>query len=117
MTTTNFIDGVTNVSEGSTLGSFIMPDPTSAHVFFNDFDSYAAPITGPPAVPGDFVISGATPGTVSCTSADGGILSIANDNTDAHSTFLQWVGARGLCWERLPSIPQKYVVQGALQDQ
>lgn len=99
MTTTNFPDGVTNVLEQSTLGSFVMPDPSSVHLFFRDFDSYVAPyaVATTPAVsiPGDFVISGATPGTVSCTSADGGILSIANDNTDAHSTFLQWGGNTG----------------------
>lgn len=95
MTTTNFIDGVTNVAAGSTLGQFISPDPTSAHVFFNDFDSFRAPIATTPAVPGDFVVSGATPGTVACTSADGGVLSITNDNTDAHSTFLQWGGGTG----------------------
>ncbi len=99
MTTTNFIDGVTNVDASTTLGSFIMPDPTSAHVFFNDFDEYMAPYaaatTPAVAVPGDFVLSGSTPGTVSCTSADGGVLTIANDNTDAHSTFAQWGGKTG----------------------
>lgn len=99
MTTTNFPNGVTNATHGTTLGSLILPDPTSAHVFFKDFDSYIAPYaaatTPAVSIPGDFVISGATPGTVSCTSADGGVLSIANDNTDAHSTFLQWGGGTG----------------------
>jgi len=99
MTTTNFPNGVTNATEGTTLGSLIMPDPTSAHVFFNDFDEYMAPYaaatTPAVAVPGDFVISGATPGTVACTSADGGVLTITNDNTDAHSTFVQWGGKTG----------------------
>lgn len=99
MATTNFIDGVNNVAEGSTLGQFVMPDPTSAHVFWNDFDQYmppyAAATTPAVAVPGDFVLSGATPGTVACTSADGGILTLTNDNTDAHSTFAQWGGKTG----------------------
>lgn len=99
MTTTNFIDGVTNVAADGTLGSFIMPDPTSAHVFFNDFDEYmppyAAATTPAVAVPGDFIISGATPGTIACASADGGVLTITNDNTDAHSTFAQWGGKTG----------------------
>lgn len=99
MTTTNFPNGVTNATEGTTLGSLIIPDPTSAHVFFNDFDEYMAPYaaatTPAVAVPGDFVISGATPGTVACTSADGGVLTITNDDTDAHSTFAQWGGKTG----------------------
>lgn len=99
MTTTNFPNGVTNATEGTNLGSFIMPDPTSTHVFFNDFDQYmppyAAATTPAVAVPGDFVLSGATPGTIACASADGGVLTITNDDTDAHSTFAQWGGKTG----------------------
>jgi hypothetical protein len=40
MATTNFIDGVTNVASSSALGSYLAPDPSWAHVYFNDFDFY-----------------------------------------------------------------------------
>jgi hypothetical protein len=95
MSATNFIDGVNNVNAESTLGQFVLPDPTSVHMFFNDFDKYNVPVATTPAVPGDFVLSGATPGTVAVTSADGGVITLTNDNTDAHSTFAQWSGATG----------------------
>lgn len=90
MTSTNFIDGVTNVAESTTLGSFIMPDPTSAHVWFDDFDSYAA---------GDWVITTTEAGTGNAgealISADGGVLVLTNDDADNDNDFLQWAGGAG----------------------
>jgi len=90
MTSTNFIDGVTNVAEGAALGSFIMPDPSSAHVWFDDFDSYAA---------GDWVITtteaGAGNAGEALISADGGILVLTNDDADDDNDFLQWAGGAG----------------------
>lgn len=122
MTTTNFPNGVTNATEGTNLGSFIMPDPTSTHVFFNDFDQYmppyAAATTPAVAVPGDFVLSGATPGTIACASADGGVLTITNDDTDAHSTFAQWGRQDGNgSWNLRFRSGSQHVVQEPVQDQ
>jgi len=37
---TRFPSGVTNVTKTDPLGMFGMPDPTSWHVYFNDFDEY-----------------------------------------------------------------------------
>jgi len=37
---TRFPSGVTNVTKSNPLGMFGMPDPTSWHVYFNDFDEY-----------------------------------------------------------------------------
>lgn len=90
MTSTNFIDGVTNVAESSALGNFIMPDPSSAHVWFDDFDSYTA---------GDWVITTVEAGTGAATEAignlDGGILVVTNDDADDDSDFFQWAGGAG----------------------
>lgn len=37
---TRFPSGVTNVTKTNPLGMFGLPDPTSWHVYFNDFDEY-----------------------------------------------------------------------------
>lgn len=42
MSSTHFPNGVTNVPEYATLGSFILPDPSTVHMYFNDFDIYTA---------------------------------------------------------------------------
>jgi hypothetical protein len=40
--TTNYPNGVTNAAVGSALQTYILPDPTSAHTYFNDFDVFTA---------------------------------------------------------------------------
>lgn len=90
MTSTNFTDGVTNAAESTTLGNFIMPDPSSAHTWFSDFDAFAAT---------DWVITTTEAGTGSAgealISADGGILVLTNDDADNDNDFLQWAGGSG----------------------
>lgn len=84
MTSTNFIDGVTNVTESSTLGTYVSSDPSKCHTWFDDFDNYTA---------GDWVVSqtGAG-GTIAVGNLDGGILVITNDAADNDNQFLQWSG-------------------------
>lgn len=66
------------------------PDPIKYHVWFDDFDSYAA---------GDWVITTTEDGAGSATEAvgdiDGGALVITNDAADDDADFLQWAGGSG----------------------
>lgn len=84
MTTTNFTDGLSNVYEYTTLGTFVQTDPSKCHTWFDDFDNYAA---------NEWVVTktGAG-GTVGVANADGGILAITNDTADNDHQFLQWSG-------------------------
>lgn len=79
---TNFPDGVTNVTESATLGSFVNTDPTKAHTWFDDFDSFTAAnwtVTETQA--------GATQGVVD---GDGGILALVNSAADDDLNAIQW---------------------------
>jgi hypothetical protein len=84
MTTTNFIDGVTNVNASTALGTYIMPDPTSAHTWFNDFDDYLA---------AEWVISETGSGTRAVGNLDGGVLVVTNAGTENDCNWLQWSGS------------------------
>lgn len=85
--TTRFQKGITNALSNTTLASFIALDPTRAHVYFNDFDTYVA---------GDWTITtteaGAGSATEALTNEDGGVLLITNDNADNDADFFQKVG-------------------------
>lgn len=83
MATTNFIDGVTNVANSTTLGSFTAPDPTKNHTWFDDFDDYTA---------AQWLITETGTGTRAIANADGGILVITNGAVDDNHNFLQWSG-------------------------
>lgn len=79
--------GVTTVSASNPLGQFGMPDPTEWHVWFDDFDDYAAAhwiITTTEAGAGD--------ATEAISSADGGVLVITNDAADNDADFVQYAG-------------------------
>lgn len=85
--TTRFPNGLTTARVTETMGDFILPDPTQAHVYFNDFDTYAAAewtITT--------VEAGAGSATEALTDADGGVLLITNDAADDDSDFFNKVG-------------------------
>lgn len=75
--------GVTNVAEGTTLGSLVFPDPTRCHTWFDDFDDYVA---------GDWTITETGTGTRAVGNLDGGILVITNAAADNDANFLQWSG-------------------------
>lgn len=83
MATTNFIDGVTNVASTAALGSYTMPDPTSAHTWFDDFDDYTA---------AEWVITETGTGTRAVGNLDGGVLVVTNAAADDDANFLQWSG-------------------------
>jgi hypothetical protein len=82
--TTRFNNGVTNAAANSTNHEFISMDPTKAHVYFNDFDTYVA---------GDWTITtteaGAGSATEALTNVDGGVLLITTDDADNDNDFLQ----------------------------
>lgn len=82
-----FTNGVTNVTKTNPLAAFIDTDPTKAHVYFNDFDTY---------VVGEWTLTtveaGAGSATEALTDVDGGVLLITNDAADDDSDFFQKVG-------------------------
>lgn len=83
MATTNFIDGVTNVADSTTLGTYFAPDPTQAHTWFDDFDQYVA---------ADWTITETGTGTRAVGNLDNGILVVTNAAADDDANFLQWSG-------------------------
>lgn len=83
MTTTNFIDGLTNVAESTTLGTYIAPDPTQVHTWFDDFDQYVA---------ADWTITETGTGTRAVGNLNNGILVVTNGASDDDANFLQWSG-------------------------
>lgn len=84
---TRFPSGVTNVRKDNILGYYGLPDPTSWHTYFNDFDTFAA---------SDWVITTTEGGAGSASEAvgdiDGGALVVTNDDADNDSDFLQLAG-------------------------
>lgn len=80
-----FSNGITNVSSDKTMGQLIVPDPTTVHVFMEDFNKFN---------PGDWFITrihtGGTIGSETIGDADGGILAFYPANADDDSTFFQW---------------------------
>lgn len=84
MTTTNFIDGVTNVPDTYALGSYVYPDPTQFHTWFDDFDDYVA---------AEWTITETGTGTRAVGNLDNGILVVTNGASDDDANFLQWSGA------------------------
>jgi hypothetical protein len=83
MATTNLIDGVTNVATTTALGSYIMPDPTSAHTWFDDFDDYSA---------SEWVITETGTGSRAVGNLDGGVLVVTNAALEDDANRLQWSG-------------------------
>ena len=84
---TRFPGGVTNAARASTLFNAGFQDPTKWHVYFEDFDTYAA---------GDWTITkteaGAGSASEALTNVDGGCLLITNDNADNDNDFFQKKG-------------------------
>ena len=84
---TRFSSGVTNVGATADLGMFGAPDPTKYHVYFEDFDTFAAAewtITT--------VEAGASSASEALANEDGGVLLITNDSADNDADFFQKVG-------------------------
>lgn len=83
MSTTRFTNGLTTAAKGETLGEFIFPDFTKAHVFFEEFDYYNA---------NDWNITTVGSPTTALADEDGGVLLVANSAADNDSDFHQKVG-------------------------
>lgn len=67
---TRFPSGVTNANPNATLGMFGLPDPSSWHVYFNDFNTYLA---------SDWVVTETQAGATQALAAgDGGLLALVN---------------------------------------
>lgn len=82
MATTNLIDGVTNVPETVSLGSYLAPDPTLCHVWFDDFDAY---------VSGNWTVTETQAGaTQAIVDGDGGIIALTNSAADDDVNQIQW---------------------------
>lgn len=74
MTTTNFPNGISTATAQNILGQSILPDFTSMHTYFEDFDTYTA---------GDWTITETDAGaTQALTDEDGGVLLLTNTAAD-----------------------------------
>ena len=70
---TRYKNGVTNVGATDPMRMLQIPDPTLMHVFYDDFDKYAA---------GDWTITTVGTGTTAITALDGGAIVITNSAAD-----------------------------------
>ena len=70
---TNFLGGVTQATESSTLGVYPVPDPTALHQWFDDFDDYTA---------GEWTITETGTGTRAVGNLNNGVLVITNAAAD-----------------------------------
>src|ERR1700758_2541275 len=77
--TTRFSKGVTNAAPWQTLGNAGFPDPSWAHVFFDDFDPYVA---------ATYTISG-TGGVVAAIAGRGGLISATTPATSGNAVNIQ----------------------------
>lgn len=82
--TTRLPNGVTNAAPWQTMGAAGIPDPSWAHVFHNDFDTYAA---------GDWTVSLVGTGTAALAAVDGGQLLLTTTAGIADADYLQPVVA------------------------
>lgn len=94
-TPTRFPSGVTNVEKGTPTGNYGLPDPSSWHTYFEDFDYYAA---------GNWTVTNAATGTIALTDVDGGVLLITNNTGATDSITLQKVGESFLLASGYPAV-------------
>ena len=84
---TRFPGGLTTVTQTQTMGDFILPDPTTAHVYMEDFDNYVA---------GDWTVTasgtGSSDATQALTDGDGGLLLLTNGTGDNGYIAMDKVG-------------------------
>ena len=80
---TRYKNGVTNVGSNDPMRMLVVPDPTLMHVFYDDFDKYAA---------GDWTITAVGTGSSALTDADGGVLLLTASAADNDGRQHQKVG-------------------------
>lgn len=81
MSTSRFPNGVTNAGPNGALRKFILPDPSSVHSFFTDFDGYTA---------ANWIVTETdAAATEALTAGDGGLLLITNTAADNDLVALQ----------------------------
>jgi len=84
---TRLPNGISTAGTGETLANWGLPDPTTYHTFFDDFDNFEADqwvITTTEAGAGD--------ATEAISNADGGVLLVTNDAADNDADFFQYSG-------------------------
>lgn len=84
MAPTRFTSGVTTTTKETTLGQFILPDVTTAHTYFEDFDYYTAANWT--------VTETQASATQALGNEDGGVLVLTNSASDDDLNALQKVG-------------------------
>ena len=82
--TTNFPNGISTADRGTELERLILPDPTQAHVYFNDFTTYVAGVWTITTTEG-----GTGNASEALTNVAGGALLITNDDADNDSDEFQ----------------------------
>jgi hypothetical protein len=92
---TRFPVGVTNSAPGTNTGMYGLPDPSSWHQYFDDFDTYLA---------GQWTITAVGAGTTALTDIDGGAILLTNAAADDDSRFHQKVGEGFLMTAGKPAI-------------
>lgn len=92
---TRFPVGVTNSASGTNTGMYGLPDPSSWHQYFDDFDTYTA---------GQWTITAVGAGTTALTDIDGGAILLTNAAADDDSRFHQKVGESFLMTAGKPAI-------------
>jgi len=83
-TNTNFDNGVTNNPLSNLLGSYILPDPTVCHTYFNDFDTYTA---------GNWTVTSTGSTTQALTNENGGSVLVTNSAGNSDLVSLQLLPA------------------------
>lgn len=78
--TTSMPNGVTNAGAGQTMAAAGIPDPSWAHVYHNDFDTYVA---------GDWTVTKVGTGTAALAAVDGGQLLLTTTSGAADAVYNQ----------------------------
>lgn len=95
---TNYPGGLSTNFPSETLGTWVSPDVTSCHTWFDDFDRFTTTQTititdpGNATVNRDWLLTSTGGGTALVTDGDGGIVVLTNGASDDDNAFVQWQG-------------------------
>lgn len=102
--TTRMPNGLTNAAPWQTMGASGIPDPSWAHVYHNDFDTFAT---------GDWTITKVGTGTTALAAVDGGQLLLTNTAGATDAIYMQPVVAT---YKLLANTDTFYKFAGVLSD-